>query len=82
MTATNKCYNFVGFRYSPPPLNVSNITRNGFPPKNEPHAAKLNFLGVLKYFHRNCHRTFLGLKSDYRRMKLRITQKVISSQQV
>ena len=58
--------------------NGTNITKNCFPPKNEPLTVKLSFSGVMKHFRGNWLKTSLWVKKcDYLIKTLRITQRVI-----
>ena len=58
------------------PLKGTNINKNCFSPKSEPHTAKLCFPVVLKQFRANSLKTSLiSLKIDYLRKEYRNTQK-------
>ena len=53
----------------------TNISGNSYAPQNVPRTAKLSFCGDLKHFRRKWTKTSLqGLKSDFLRKKLWITQ--------
>ena len=57
----------------------TNTTENIFFPQNEPLTAKLSLSGVLKHFCRKLTKNFSLRSKNYLRKKIRITQKVIFS---